>query len=139
MAHIGETCTKRYRFTADEIVRVAASLGDNNPLHHDPGIAAKSRFGKLIAAAGHSTGVFVSLLAEHFTQNGGALGLEFNYKLKRAVPVDLDAIMTWRVVAIEPSHRLGGDIVKVEGELAGEDGRVYIEGRGFLLITPVAK
>lgn len=136
MAVIGETAQKRHLFTADEIKRVAESLGDNNPLHHDEAVAAQSRFGTLIAAAGHSTGVFVSLLAEHFTRDGEALGLEFNYKLKRAVPAGLDATLMWKVVGLEPSHRLGGDIAKVEGTLSGPDGRVYIEGKGFLLIKP---
>lgn len=136
MAHIGETCSKRHLFTAEDIKRVAASLGDNNPLHHDEAVAAQSRFGTLIASAGHSTGVFVSLLAEYFTQAGEALGLEFKYKLKRAVPAGLDATLMWRVVALEPSHKLGGDIAKVEGTLTGADGRVYIEGSGFLLILP---
>lgn len=139
MAFVGEAFTKRHLFTADAIRSVAASLGDNNPLHHDEAFARQSRFGVLIAAAGHSTGVFVSLLAEHFTRDGEALGLEFNYKLKRAVPAGLDAILLWKVVGLEPSHRLGGDIAKVEGTLSGDDGRVYIEGTGFLLIKPSNK
>jgi hypothetical protein len=137
MAHIGETCSKRHLFTADDIRSVAASLGDSNPAHHDAAFAAKTRFGKLIASAGHSTGVFVSLLAEHFTREHEAYGLEFTYKLKRAVPVDLDAIIIWRVAGMEPLHKLGGDILKVEGELTGDDGRVYIEGKGYLLVMPL--
>ncbi|MEQ1717074.1 MAG: MaoC/PaaZ C-terminal domain-containing protein [Hyphomicrobium sp.] len=138
MAHIGETCSKRHLFTADDIRSVATALGDSNPAHHDDAFAANSRFGNLIASAGHSTGVFVSLLAEHFTREHEAYGLEFTYKLKRAVPVDLDAILTWRVAAIEPSHKLGGDILKVVGDVRGDDGRVYIEGSGFLLVKPLA-
>lgn len=136
MHHIGETITKRYVFTEERIKSVATAVGDTNPWHHDNEAAGRSRFGKLIAAAGHSTGVFVSVLAEHTTRQGTALGLEFAYKLKRAVPVDLDAIMTWRVVGKEPSHKLGGDILKVEGEMTDDDGRVYIEGSGFVLVMP---
>lgn len=136
MAYVGEVARKRYQFTAQNISHVACALGDTNPAHHDPVMAAGTRFGGLISAAGHSTGVFVSLLAEHFTQNGEAYGLEFNYRLKKAVPAGLDAILEWRVVAIEPSHKLGGDIVKLEGELKGDDGRVYIEGKGALLVIP---
>lgn len=134
MAVVGETCSKRYLFTPENIASVATSLGDSNPAHHDPFMAAATRFGTLIASAGHSTGVFVSLLAEHFTREHEAYGLEFSYKLKRAVPAGLDAVITWRVAAKEPSHKLGGDILKVEGELAGSDGRVYIEGTGAMLV-----
>jgi len=135
MAFIGETCSKRYRFTPDNVAAVADSLGDINPVHHDAGFAATTRFGWLIASAGHSTGVLVSLLAEHFTRDGEAYGLEFSYKLRRAVPADLDAVLTWRVVGLEPSRKLGGEIAKVEGTLSGEDGRVYIESSGAMLVV----
>lgn len=138
MAFVGETCTKRYLFTPENISDVAMRLGDSNPAHHDPEMAARTRFGGLIASAGHSTGIFVSLLAEYFTKKGEAYGLEFGYKLKRAVPSGLDAVLTWRIVAIEPARKLGGDIVKLEGELTGEDGRVYIEGKGALLLIEKA-
>ena len=100
-------------------------------------MAAGTRFGGIFSAGGHSTGVFVSLLAEHFTREHEAYGLEFSYKLKRAVPAGLDAKLEWRVVALERSAKLGGDIIKVEGELSSDDGRVYIEGKGALLVIPL--
>ena len=136
MHQIGDTFSKRYQFTAERIKAVATAVGDTNPWHHDDVAAARGRFGRLIASAGHSTGVFVSVIAEYTTRAGNALGLEFGYKLKRAVPVDLDAIMTWRIVGKEPSRKLGGDILKVEGEMTDDDGRVYIEGSGFVLVMP---
>ncbi len=136
MHDIGETFSKRYLFTAERIKAVATAVGDTNPWHHDDAAAAKSRFGKLIASAGHSTGVFVSVIAEHTTRNGTALGLEFTYKLKRAVPVDLDAISTWRVTGKEPSNKLGGHIIRLEGEMTDDAGRVYIEGSGYVLVMP---
>lgn len=134
MAFVGETCTSRYLFTPENIDDVATRLRDTNPAHHDPQMAAATRFGGLISSAGHSTGIFVSLLADYFTKKGEAYGLEFSYKLKRAVPAGLDAILTWRIVAIEPAHKLGGDIVKLEGELTDDSGVVYIKGHGALLL-----
>jgi acyl dehydratase len=135
MPYIGETCSKRYNFTAETIAAVSESLGDTNPVHIDPTFAAASRFNGLIASAGHSTGVFVSLLAEHFSKTHEAYGLEFNYKLKRAVPVGLNAICTWRVVDMRPSKKLGGDIVTLEGEVTDDAGTVYIAGSGALLVV----
>lgn len=135
MAHVGETCAKRYLFTAENIASVAKSLGDLNPAHFDPAFAAATRFKNLIASAGHSTGVFVSLLAEHFTKEHEAYGLEFNYKLKRAVPEGLEATCTWRVIDLKHSSKLGGDIISVEGEMTGGDGTVYIIGTGALLVV----
>lgn len=136
MAHIGETCSKRYKFTAENIAGLANSLGDTNPVHVDAEFAAASRFNGLIASAGHSTGVFVSLLAEHFSKEHQVYGLEFNYKLKRAVPAGIDAICTWRIVGLKASEKLGGDIVTVEGEVTDDAGTVYIAGSGALLVVP---
>lgn len=133
---VGETFTKRYVFTAERIKSVATAVGDTNPWHHDDAAAARSRFGKLIASAGHSTGIFVSVIADHTTREGTALGLEFTYKLKRAVPVGLDALITWRVTGKEPSHKLGGDIIKLEGTMTDDNGRIYLEGSGFVLVMP---
>jgi 3-hydroxybutyryl-CoA dehydratase len=136
MPHIGETFSKRYLFTAETIAAVSKSLGDTNPVHIDAAFAASSRFNGLIASAGHSTGVFVSLLAEHFSKEHEAYGLEFTYKLKRAVPVGLNANCTWRVVDMRPSKKLGGDILTVEGEVTDGGGTVYIAGSGALLVAP---
>ena len=135
MARIGETCSKRYHFTVENIAEAAARLGDTNPVHFDAVFAAGTRFNGLIAAAGHSTGVFVSLLAEHFNKEHEAYGLEFNYKLKRAVPAGLDAICTWRIVDMRPSKKLGGNILTLEGELTDDTGTVYIVGSGVLLVV----
>ncbi len=101
-----------------------------------PPFAAASRFNGLIAAAGHSTGVFVSLLAEYFSKEHEAYGLEFNYKLKKAVPAGLDAICAWGVVDMRPSKKLGGDILTLEGEITDDAGTVYIAGSGVLLVVP---
>ena len=35
--------------SADSILHVCRSIGDQNPLYTDPGAAAKSRFGRLVA------------------------------------------------------------------------------------------
>ena len=134
MTHVGEIARKRYTFTAQNIAAVGHALGDNNPAHHDAAFAQATRFGGIIAAAGHSTGVFVSVLAEHFTREHEAYGLEFSYKLKKAVPAGLNAIMEWRVTGIEPSAKLGGDIVRLEGDVSDDEGRVYIKAHGSLLL-----
>ena len=46
MALIGEVARKRYQFTAENISHVAYALGDTNPAHHDPVMAAGTRFGE---------------------------------------------------------------------------------------------
>lgn len=135
MAEIGETCQKRYLFTAGNIASVATAIGDTNPVHHDAAMAAATRFGGIIASAGHSTGLFISVLADHFSKSNETYALEFSYRLRRAVPSGLDAVMRWRVVGKKPSTKLNGDLVEFEGELLGDDGCVYVEGKATILIV----
>ncbi len=46
-------------------MRLYAELsGDRNPLHFDPDFAARTRFGRLVAQGGITTGVLHALVAE---------------------------------------------------------------------------
>lgn len=130
---IGAIIEGSYAFTDENIRSYALAAIDHNPLHHDAEVAAKSRFGKLIACAAQSTGVYTSLVATYFAPAGQALGLEFNFKLRRAVMTGTDAQMLWEIVAREPSEKLGGDVIDIEGTMRDADGQVLIEGRGRLL------
>lgn len=130
---VGARIEGRYVFDDDNIRSYALAAVDHNPLHHDADVAAQSQFGCLIACAAQSTGVYTSLLATYFAPAGQALGLEFNFKLRRAVRTGTDAAMIWVIVAREHSEKLGGDLVDIEGTMTDQDGRVLIEGRGRLL------
>ena len=136
VAWVGETITKRYVFDAVEVSELAYRLGDSNPLHHDAEFAARSRFGGLIASAAHSQGVLVSVLAEHYTRHGQSLGLEFNYRLRKGIPVGAATTLRWTVTKLEPSHKLGGDIVALDGEIADDAGNVYISATARILVAP---
>lgn len=130
---VGSEIRGTYAFTADNISNYARLAQDFNPLHHDAEIAGKSRFGTLIAAAAHSTGVFTSLLATHFAPQGQALGLEFSFKLRRAVRNGVTAQMLWTIVSSNHSDKLGGLLIDVQGTVSDEAGTVLIEGQGRLL------
>lgn len=129
----GAEVTASYLFTDDNIRAYAAMAADTNPLHDDEAFAARSRFGALIACAAHSTGVFTSLTAAAFSDAGQSVGLEFTHTLRRAVRTGTRARMTWRVVSLTPSDKLGGDIFEVEGEMTDEENRPLVVSRGRLL------
>jgi acyl dehydratase len=134
--NVGDVVAKRHLFTRDSVMAMATAFGDTNPLHHDEEVARQSRHGGLIACAAHSTGVLCSLLAEHYARIGAPLGLEFEYKLKRAVPAGLEAMLSWRVVAKHAAAKLGGDILALEGDITDDGGVVYVTASGRLLVTP---
>ena len=54
-----------------------------NPVHHDSEVAAKSRFGRLIASGPHTTAHLLALTASHFSKHGAMLGLEFRVLVRR--------------------------------------------------------
>lgn len=135
-AFVGETIEKRYVFDAAAISDLAGRLGDSNPLHHDGEAAARSRFGVLIASAAHTQGVLVSVIAEHYTRRGRSLGLEFGYRLRKAIPAGADTILRWVVTKLEPSHKLGGDIVALDGEIVDRAGTVYTTATARILVAP---
>ncbi len=132
---VGRIVTREYVFTRERIVAYADMAGDTNPLHHDDGVAARSRFGKLIACAAHSTGVLTSLLAASFSQDGRAVGLGFEFTLRRAVEVDTDAILMWRIDNVSTSLKPRGRVILLTGEIRDRNGsQCYLEADGRMLI-----
>lgn len=136
MLRSGQSFSKRYAFTAEEIISFARAAHDPNPLHHDEAWAKRTRFGGLIACGAHSTGIFSSLCAEWFSERFDTVGLEFGFRLRHAVPAGLDALFTWTITSVEPAEKHGGQIATVEGTISDEGGRVYTYGKGTVLACP---
>jgi acyl dehydratase len=136
MTAVGEIFSKRYVFTAEEIAAFAALAGDWNPLHHDPDMAASSRFGGLIASGTQTSALLMGLAAEHLSKMNDTAGLEFTFRFRRAVPAGLEAILAWRITAIEPSQKLGGDIASFAGEIIDSAGQRYVAAEGRAVIWP---
>lgn len=116
----------------DAIVAGAAAVGDFNPLHHDRTVAARSRFGALIASGPHASGLHVSMIPTHFAARGiVSLGLEFTTRWRRPVRPDTDYLMWWEVTETVPR----GDnwFVAMHGGVSA-DGDPAIIGRGTLLL-----
>lgn len=132
---VGRVVTRDYMFTRERIVAYAEMAGDNNPLHHDEAVAGRSRFGKLIACAAHSTGVLTSLLASSFSQDGRAVGLGFEFTLQKAVGVDTDAVLIWRIESVDDSLKPRGRVISLSGEIRDRDGpEHYLAAHGRMLI-----
>lgn len=137
---IGRSVSRSYLFTYENIAAYADMAGDPNPLHHDTAFAAGSRFGGVIASAAHSTGVLVSVLADKFSKNGGAVGLGFTFTLRRAVKAGASTDLVWTVAAVYRSEKLNGIVVELTGETRDrETDQVYLMAKGRMLLIGEAE
>ena len=59
----GQRATRRLTVTAAHVRAYAEITGDYNPLHFDEAFAAKTKFGRLVAQGGLTTGVLHALVA----------------------------------------------------------------------------
>lgn len=126
MPEAGQTFSKPYLFTLENIKRYAEESGDENPLHHDEDAAAASRFGGIIACGAHMSGVLMSLAASRREGKRQGVGLEFSFRFLKAIPAGTATTLSWTVKSIEPNEKLKGDVVTMEGLIADEAGTVYV-------------
>ncbi len=60
---VGQKARRSLTLTPDHVATFAKLTGDYNPLHFDPGFAAKTKFGKLVVQGGLTTGLLHALVA----------------------------------------------------------------------------
>ena len=130
---VGETFAREVPFTAESIAAFATMCGDTNPLHHDPAVAAASRFGGIIACGPHTTSVLMALIADHYSGRGPAVGLGFTFRLRSAVRAGEVVRMRWRVTGIARKDSMRGHVVSMEGEAVRPDGAVAVAAAGEML------
>ena len=113
----------------------ASAVGDTNPVHHDAELAAKSRFGRLIASGPQTTAHLLALTASHFSKRGAMLGLEFWVRFRRPIYADETITLEWLVVSVKHNERLNGDVVDLRGRIRKENGETAVGAKGRVLVT----
>lgn len=113
----------------------ADSVGDTNPVHHDPGFAASTRYQRLIASGTHTSALLLALTASHFSKSRSVVGLEFWCRFRHPVYADETIVLEWLVVTVTPNHALKGDIVEMKGRIKGEDGHTAMAAKSKVLLT----
>jgi 3-hydroxybutyryl-CoA dehydratase len=113
----------------------AQAVGDTNPIHHDAELAAKSRFGRLLASGPQTTARLLALTASHFSTRGAMLGLEFWVRFRRPVYADETITLEWLVISVKPSARLNGEVIDLRGRVRKETGETAVGAKGRILVT----
>jgi acyl dehydratase len=131
----GERFSSEVTLTPALVRDFARAAGDDNPLHHDPEVAAKTRFGRLIASGTHTSSLLLALTASHFSKRGAVVGLEFRVQFRRPVYADETIRLEWLVVKVTASATMHGDIVDLRGRVESQDGMTAVAAEGRVLVT----
>lgn len=121
--------------TPEIVAAYARSIGDINPVHHDFGFAATTRFGRLIASGAHTSALLLALTASHYSQHCKMIGLEYWVSFRRALYADETIRLEWLVTRVTPNAKLKGDIVDLRGRVRNENGETALGARARILVT----
>jgi len=134
-AYARERFSSEIALTPQSVAAYARAAGDDNPVHHDAGFVATTRFGRLIASGTHTTALLLGLTASHFSKKGAMLGLDFWVQFRRPVYADETIRLEWLVVRVTPNEKLKGEVVELRGRIKGQDGRTALGAKGRILVT----
>jgi 3-hydroxybutyryl-CoA dehydratase len=130
-----ERFSSEVTLTPSTVMAFAIAAGDNNPIHHDPELAASTRFGRPTASGPHTTALLLALTASHFSKKGAMLGLEFWVRFRRPIYADETIYLEWLVIKVTPNEKLRGEIVELRGRIKGQDGHTAVGAKGRVLVT----
>ncbi len=119
---IGQTARRSLEVTEDRVRAFAELTGDFNPLHFDAAFAAGTRFGRLIAQGGITTGLLHAVVAMDLPGPGTVF---LSQAWKFTAPVYVGDAITAEVVVAEvhptkPVTRLSVAVRRQTGEMVLE-------------------
>jgi 3-hydroxybutyryl-CoA dehydratase len=115
---VGDRIARTLALNAAQLIAGAEFLQDANPLHNDAAVAARSRFGGLIASGPHIGGIHACMLPTHCNHLGlDVLGTYFTTRYVAPVMVDVEHELAWIVTMITP-HKSGGWLVDWTGTIS---------------------
>jgi acyl dehydratase len=134
-AYPRERFSSEVKLTPESVGAFAYSVGDDNPVHHDPEFAAQTRYGRVIASGTHTTALLLALTASHFSKKGAVVGLEFWVRFRRPVYADDTVRLEWLVVKVAANEKLRGEVVDLRGRIRNQDGQTVLGAKGRVLVT----
>ena len=115
---VGDRATRTMEVTEERVRLYADITGDRNPLHFDEAFAAQTRFGRLVAHGGITTGILHALIAEDMP-GPGSVFLSQNWKFTAPVYIGDTITATAEVLSVhesKPVCRIGVVVKRADGE-----------------------
>ena len=129
---VGDTATRSRTVRAEDIELFTALTGDRNPVHYDPDVAARSRFGGIVVQGGVTTGLLNALVAEDLP-GPGSVFLSVSWRFLAPVRPG-DVLTAWAVVT---SVREDKPVTGLDTTITNQDGVVVLDGSAVVWRDPV--
>jgi acyl dehydratase len=123
---VGQQATRTMAVTAESVKAYAALTGDYNPLHFDEAFTARTRFGRLVAQGGLTTGLLHALVAMDLPGPGTVF---INQSWKFTAPVYIGDTITAQatVMEVHPTK----PVSKLAITIRNQNGEVVLEGEAW--------
>ena len=131
---IGEFFSTVHQLTPESVRAFSLAMGDANPLHLDAEVAARSRYGQLIASGTHTGALLMGLTASHFSKRTSVVGVGFDLAFKRPVFATSRVTIAWTVTGVRPYRAGPGQLVTLSGAVRDEEDNACVEGTGTVLV-----
>lgn len=123
---VGQTAMRTLTVTPAHVKKYAEITGDFNPLHFDEAFAAQTKFGRLVAQGGLTTGLLHALVAMDMP-GPGTVFLSQNWKFTAPVFIGDTITATATVLSIHPSK----PVTQLQIRVTRQDGETVLEGEAW--------
>lgn len=123
---VGQMATRALTVTEEHVRLFAQISGDYNPLHFDESFAAATRFGRLVAQGGLTTGVLHALVAMEMP-GPGTVFLSQDWKF--TAPVFIGDTITARAEVL--SIHASKPVSQLHFQVTSQNGEVVLEGEAW--------
>jgi acyl dehydratase len=127
----GDVARRTRTVTAEDIELFTAISGDRNPIHYDPDLAARSRFGGIVVQGGITSGLLNALVAEDLP-GPGSVFLEVSWRFLAPVRPG-DEITAEATVT---SQREDKPVTTLATTITNQDGVVVLDGTAVVWRDP---
>jgi acyl dehydratase len=120
---VGQRARRSKTVTARDVELYAEITEDRNPLHFDPDFAARTRFGRLVAQGGITSGMLNALVAMDLPGPGTVF---MSQSLRYLAPTYLGDTLTAEVevLAVKPDK----PVCQLKATITNQDGTIVLEG-----------
>lgn len=123
---VGQRVTRSLSVSAEHVEKYAQITGDRNPLHFDEAFVARTRFGRLVAQGGITTGLLHALVAMDMP-GPGTVFLSQNWKF--TAPVFIGDTITAEAEVVSAHERK--PVCQLRVRITRQDGETVLEGEAW--------